>query len=265
MMEERKEAAARFLQKHIRGLLTRQRLRRVLQEYLEVVREIEGEEVAVYWGKWLLSTPQFITMDGVKEQWSCGTKHYTHHRETPVRVTCRGGGDHDCLHAKSSQIIMSWVDKETDIIGPERERCPPETVGPERERCPPETVGPERERCPPETVGPERERCPPETVGPERERCPPETVGPERERCPPETVGPERERYTTVSTDQSLEWRRDNLLWSDKLLDTELTLKNVNELRKHRSHLAMEILWVQQAIASRKNYLMVRQQLEIRN
>ncbi|XP_078536816.1 IQ domain-containing protein C [Lissotriton helveticus] len=37
--------------------------------------------------------------------------------------------------------------------------------------------------------------------------------------------------------------------------------RNLSQLRQYRSHLAMEMLWLQQAIASRKNYLILKQSL----
>ncbi|XP_064611434.1 IQ domain-containing protein C-like isoform X2 [Liolophura sinensis] len=37
---------------------------------------------------------------------------------------------------------------------------------------------------------------------------------------------------------------------------------NAEELRKKRHHIAMELLWVQQAIQSRKNYLQLKQQMK---
>ncbi|XP_063813249.1 IQ domain-containing protein C [Pseudophryne corroboree] len=257
-MEEAKVSAG-LLQKHIRGLLTRRKLQRLLQDYVEVVRQVEGEEFVLHCGKWLLSPPKFTALvDGVQEK-SCGCKQYgcPHHmltrsadsvefqnRKEPVIVTAGGrGGRHE---------------EETDVQSLLNKRCPPEAIGPDLESCPQEAVGPESERCPPETVGIENEPCCLDTADLMREYCPLEPVGLGQERCAPYSE-------MSVSTDQSVQWTRDNLLWSDKLLYTELSLKNVNELQKHRSHLAMEMLWVQQAIASRKNYLMVRQKLETQN
>ncbi|KAM4794891.1 IQ domain-containing protein C [Rhinophrynus dorsalis] len=65
----------------------------------------------------------------------------------------------------------------------------------------------------------------------------------------------------TEKSQESLDCSRDSWIWKGKVLDEELPLENLNKLRKHRSHLAMEMLWLQQAIVSRKNYLMVRQKL----
>ncbi|KAG8451552.1 hypothetical protein GDO86_003669 [Hymenochirus boettgeri] len=53
----------------------------------------------------------------------------------------------------------------------------------------------------------------------------------------------------------------DRWLLRSKVLDEDIPYENLNELQQHRSHLAMEMLWVQQAIASRKNYLIVRRKL----
>ncbi|CAJ0965990.1 unnamed protein product [Ranitomeya imitator] len=66
---------------------------------------------------------------------------------------------------------------------------------------------------------------------------------------------------TIMSSFQCPEQRTDCSSWSEENVNLEITTKTANELRKLRSHLAMEMLWVQQAIASRKNYLMVRQKL----
>nr|XP_033812694.1 IQ domain-containing protein C [Geotrypetes seraphini] len=41
----------------------------------------------------------------------------------------------------------------------------------------------------------------------------------------------------------------------------EVVPRHVSELRHHQNHLAMELLWFQQAITSRKNYLSLKQNL----
>ncbi|MEE6484154.1 hypothetical protein FKM82_013771 [Ascaphus truei] len=76
---------------------------------------------------------------------------------------------------------------------------------------------------------------------------------------------------TTDRGRESLGWSRDSSIWSSTVLEADTGLPfrlepedlpgKMSELQQHRNHLAMEMLWVQQAIASRKNYLLVRQKL----
>ncbi|XP_040280489.1 IQ domain-containing protein C [Bufo bufo] len=359
---EMEESCARILQAHIRGFLVRRKLHKVHQEYLEVVREIEGEDVILCPGKWLLSIPQVTALDKVQitrpdkpeyngfahSKLSSSSKQSIEfqHRETPFNITFGGK-----VHVKKTETRMPSFVREKDVQSLEQQ-CqkmmddPIETLGPnqdisfiqgtkaEREGFFPENISLERDRCIQQTDGPVREVSHMETDSPVREVSHAETDGPVREASHAETGAPIREASHAVSdgpvreashrvtngrvrevshaetdgpvqedshtvadalvgetrhrddknievpsrtsdpdikhhlphskakgTFPSLELRRDSILWFEETVNTDITMKTARELRKYRSHLAMEILWVQQAIASRKNYLMVRQRL----
>ncbi|XP_044142394.1 IQ domain-containing protein C [Bufo gargarizans] len=335
---EMEESCARILQAHIRGFLVRRKLQKVHQEYLEVVREIEGEDVILCPGKWLLSIPQVTALDKVQisrpdkpeyngfahSKLSSSSKQSIEfkHRETPFNITFEGK-----VHVKKTETRMPSFVREKDVQSLEQQcqkmmEDPIETLGPnqdisfiqgtkaEREGFFPENISLERDRCIRQTDGPVREVSHMETDGPVREASHAETDGPVQEASHAKTDGPVREASHAVSdgpireashrvtdalvgetrhrddknievpsrtsdpdikhhlphseakgTFPSLELRRDSILWFEETVNTDITMKTASELRKYRSHLAMEILWVQQAIASRKNYLMVRQRL----
>ncbi|XP_073521806.1 IQ domain-containing protein C [Phyllobates terribilis] len=446
-MMEAEEAAARVLQAHIRGFLVRRKLQRVHQEYLEVVREIEGEDIALYPGNWLLSIPQFITLDRtgkprcdeqkrkdepieiqdsiedisfINQRTKSERKdsfpdtvspiidNYVTKTDAPVREAKYKETDAPVREAKYKETdapVREAKYKETDgpvqeakykeTDGPVREASYKETDGPVREASYKETDAPVREASYKETDAPVREASYKETDAPVREASYKETDAPVREAKYKETDGPVQEaKYketdapvreasyketdapvreasyketdapgreasyketdapvreasyketdapvreasykeidapvreasykeidapvreasykeidalvqdassidhieredsvqmeirhenevllrtskcdmenslthsdSIMSSFQSLEQRRDRSSWCEENVNLEITTKTANELRKLRSHLAMEMLWVQQAIASRKNYLMVRQKL----
>ncbi|XP_072274562.1 IQ domain-containing protein C [Pyxicephalus adspersus] len=127
-----------------------------------------------------------------------------------------------------------------------------------------------RENLVPESDALKLDPHPLQTETPVRESILPKTSVSERENTSLATQTQHFLPYPTITSNadqkyESLEWTRCSSVWSDKTIDTDLSSKNLKELQMHRSHLAMEILWVQQAISSRKNYLMVRQRLGIQN
>ncbi|XP_066431129.1 IQ domain-containing protein C [Eleutherodactylus coqui] len=372
---EREEVAARILQSHIRGFLVRRKLQRVYQEYLDLVREIEGEEVVFDPRKWLLSIPQFTTLDRVQatrqhkpecngrshlklsgvagqsiekgtsgslqvkkmetsipwvgtekdvqtlenhcsfpETFACHPKSNGQKRKvdlietiiperdmsfiqkakterqglfpntiSPVRdngITVTGGPVREAGHAEAGGPVREAGHAEAG--GPVREAAHAEAGGPVREAAHAEAGSPVREAAHAEAGGPVREAAHAEAGGPVREAVHAEAGGPVREAAHAEAGGPVREAWlgkevsripnpdsehclphcdTTASTFHILEPSKDSSLWCEENVNIEVTMKSASELRKHRSHLAMEMLWVQQAIASRKNYLMVRQRL----
>ncbi|XP_075706603.1 IQ domain-containing protein C [Rhinoderma darwinii] len=271
-MMEPEEAAVIVLQAHIRGFLARRKLQAVHQEYLEVVREIEGEEVVLYPGKWLLSPPQFTALV-----------------TGPHNPEYNGGkGTPGSLQEKKTETSMPWVGREADVKTLEKPfaRLPDsdwkkrkgdliETPGSKKDISLIPRTKAERGGCFSDTVSPVRDCCITEADGPviegshrsdkeiedsviQKNRLEKEvlsrTPNPDVEHCLPHSD-------IAVRAFESLGLRRDRSLWCEENVNIELTMKTASELRKHRSHLAMEILWVQQAIASRKNYLMVRQRL----
>nr|ACO51699.1 IQ domain-containing protein C [Aquarana catesbeiana] len=283
MMEE-EEAAVIVLQAHARGVLARRRLRRVLQDYEAVVRDIEGEDIAVQWGARLLSPPLFNDL--------------VQHGGTTGPRACNGHGGG--RHTRNTDPILLCSDRREAGQDSGHEPC---TLEKEYNHYQPSETGEVPAECQlpgaaSESVHlsgkqswlqdvPTREHQVSETTGrkmesPLSETHALQTENPERECLHPGTsVSGEKDTLSvtqglsfpyhsniTSNTDQrygSLEWTRSSSVWSDKSMDADLSLKNPNELQMLRSHLAMEILWVQQAIASRKNYLMVRQRLGIQS
>ncbi|XP_077338099.1 IQ domain-containing protein C isoform X1 [Lithobates pipiens] len=285
MMEE-EEAAAIVLQAHARGVLTRRRLRRVLQDYEAVVRDIEGEDIAVQWGARLLSPPLFNAL--------------AQHRGTTGLRACKGNDHGGDRHTRNADPILLCSDRREAGQDSGHELCTqegeynhyqPSETGEVPTECQlpgaaSESVHLSGKQSPLQDV-PTREHQVSETTGrkmesPLSETHALQTESPDRECLHPGTrVSGEKDTLSvtqgqtfpyhsniTSNTDQryeSLEWTRSSSVWSDKSMDADLSLKNPNELQMLRSHLAMEILWVQQAIASRKNYLMVRQRLGIQS
>ncbi|XP_056412921.1 IQ domain-containing protein C [Hyla sarda] len=362
---EAEEAAARVLQAHIRGVLVRRKLQRVHQEYLEVVREIEGEEFVLYPGKWLLSIPKLTTLDRIqatkpnkpeyngyshsKLSTSAGQCIEFQHRKAPLNVTSGGKGTLGFLQLMKTETSMPCVDRERDVQTPEKPCYPVETVAsrsvsdgqkvkddfigtidPERDISIIKRTRAEREDCFPvsdscialidapvqeathtetdtsveeashiETKALLREASHTGTVASGRKACHSEYESTVSGASHTETDAPAREtsldddkkiedflmlknchlkevpsrisipdiEHTfphsdiATSTFQTVGRRKDHSLLCKENENIELTVKTASELRRHRSHLAMEILWVQQAIASRKNYLMVRQRI----
>ncbi|XP_040192998.1 IQ domain-containing protein C [Rana temporaria] len=282
MMEE-EEAAAIVLQAHARGVLARRRLRRVLQDYEAVVRDIEGEDIAVQWGARLLSPPLFNAM--------------VQHRGTTGLGACKGNSHGGGRHTRNTDPILLCSDRKEAGQEPEHEPCTLEKEynhyqPSETEEVPAECQLPGAASESEHLSGkpsrlqdvPTREYQVSETTdrkmeSPLLEMHALRPESPDRDCLHqgkrvsgetdtlPVTQGQTFPYHSNISNTnqryESLEWTRSSSVWSDKSMDADLSLKNPNELQMLRSHLAMEILWVQQAIASRKNYLMVRQRMGI--
>ncbi|XP_073408056.1 IQ domain-containing protein C isoform X2 [Dendrobates tinctorius] len=287
----------------IRGYLVRRKLLRVHQEYLEVVQEIEGEDLALYPGKWLLSIPKFITLDRTSKP-KCGEPK---RKNDPNEILDTTEDISLIIQRAKSERKDSFADTVSSKIhngitqtdAPVREAGYEETNDRMRESSYKKTDALVREDSYKETHAPVREACYKETDDPIREDNYKETDAPLREDSYKETDAPVREAShtdhieredsaeleichenevllrtskcdmelslphsdTIMNSFQSLEQRRDCSSWCEENVNLEITSKTANELRKLRSHLAMEMLWVQQAITSRKNYLMVKQKL----
>ncbi|XP_018427378.1 PREDICTED: IQ domain-containing protein C [Nanorana parkeri] len=264
MMEEL-ECAAIVLQAHVRGVLVRRRLRTVLRDYEAVVRDVEGDAITVHWGTRLLSSPVFQPVVSIV---MCDL--------TEPRTSCVWSDRAKCVQASAHELCMpASVTREKehcDLPGDAHNNEHLSESGPVKENQLQDV--PTRDCQVSETDGTEIDHLLSETD------TQLQTESPDRGRILPVS---EKERRSWLATQEqnflhhssiiqntdqrceSLEWTRSSSVWSDKSMDTDLSLKNPNALQMHRSHLAMEILWVQQAIASRKNYLMVRQRLGIQS
>ncbi|XP_078093341.1 IQ domain-containing protein C [Mustelus asterias] len=92
----------------------------------------------------------------------------------------------------------------------------------------------------------------------------------EMEKTSPGSDDERKDSDTTMDfTDVTSVWNSTSLEISSNVISTERLCKlqkkempaTLQGLQKYRSSLAMELLWLQQAIASRKNYLMLKQRL----
>ncbi|KAM5182158.1 IQ domain-containing protein C [Mantella aurantiaca] len=286
-MMEAEEGAAVVLQAHVRGALVRRRLRTVLQDYEDVVRDIEGDHTTVQWGTRLLSAPLFTTVDQSRDTVGDG------------KGSAHVGG----RQTRSTDSFTLYSDRK-DVPESGHELCMPTCVTLEDKVCQPPVTGEVTTECHLLGSALENENLPVNESRlqdlPTRECQVSKTASGETEsplaeantlkmdlhhlQTDGKTILPETsasvKELTSFGTQgthflhhsgnrdqryESLEWTRSSSVWSDKSMDTDLSLKNLNELQVHRNHLAMEILWVQQAIASRKNYLMVKQRLGIQN
>ncbi|XP_071992704.1 IQ domain-containing protein C [Engystomops pustulosus] len=331
-MMEAEEVAARTLQAYIRGFLIRRKFHRVHEEYLQVVQEIEGRDVVLYPGKWLLSIPQLITRHETlaskshipdyngfchpKNSRTVGQCKELPHGETPSHTTSGGRQTPNslqemkretnmhlaanegqqcyiagnCLSESNGQTekdnfistLCPEVDNFPDYVTLLKDRCPAETDCPVREISHTATGGQVREASHIGAGDPVQTASHTETGGPVQEASHYKTDDPIRadrfhkgkngedsimetnrpgKEVLSSTSNPDTAPYLPHSANSLLELRREFSLWSEENVNIDLSLKTTSELRKHRNHLAMEILWVQQAICSRKNYLRVKQRL----
>ncbi|CAI9569704.1 unnamed protein product, partial [Staurois parvus] len=265
MMEE--GGAAIVLQAHARGVLVRRRLQRLLRDYEDVVRDIEGEDISVHWGARLLSPPLFNTevehrdTAGLRAHKRNGHSGGRYIRNTDSILSCSEGkeavrdfGHEPCTLEKDHNHYQPSEPGEVLAEG-QLQGAASESEHLSGKETPLQDV-PTREHQVSETTGRMVEN--PLLESHALQTGSPGTRITEEGDTLSVTQGQPFPHHSNITsnTDQtyeSLEWTRSSSVWSDKSMDADLSLKNPNELQMLRSHLAMEILWVQQAIASRKN------------
>ncbi|XP_053313252.1 IQ domain-containing protein C [Spea bombifrons] len=274
---ERLERNLRMLQAAVRGYLVRRRMQNVKKEYEAIAKELEGEETCLLWKRGPFSMPDFIHLAGDKEKLSSRNVH-DFDLDSAVRgsagnaqrfdlgcqsdsVSCKEDKEIGNLQKRRVKEQDLGILNERDLGSPRSQReftegteCLPRTRS-ENDRNVSKTNIDWEES----TSGSDQEWNKCQLVSHlEKDRYPKGTgqgiVKNLADTCP---------EMLTDRSQETMELSRGTCVQSGKVKDTGLQLKNLHEMRQHRSHLAMEMLWVQQAISSRKNYLMVRQKLEM--
>ncbi|KAM6043634.1 IQ domain-containing protein C [Theristicus caerulescens] len=209
------------LQACVRGYLLRKRFGSLRAEYEEVVREIEGDLSQLEWRGQILPRPLFV----------------------PEKPT-QGSGPREA--APSDEASAEKPQEELDASEPEREwGCsgvkPTAQLQSEKE---------------PSSAG-EGDVVSPPDGGADADKRADRGCGTPAER-------EERQNDSSVSS----AWDSATLEAESLEARLEIPLEDIKELprtraglQSYRNHLLMELLWLQQAIVSRKNYLMLKQRL----
>ncbi|XP_053560793.1 IQ domain-containing protein C [Bombina bombina] len=250
------------LQAVVRGFLVRRRLKKVREEYEETAREMEGEWAAVRWGRGLLSMPHFTQAKPFHGFAQCD--QVLTDIATPVTKSSKLHHGHlldsreECVFAETNQqteLTPVGIGGEKGFSGLLSDKCKEELAWTVSENNKAQTE-PVSDRIREHFYTAEREFIRTD-LGTDMMKKGTDMMKKDQGEWPARTASIAR----TDRSQESLDWSSDSILWSGTKLEPEFGIGNLSDLRKHRSHLAMEILWVQQAIASRKNYLMVRQKL----
>ncbi|KAM9268202.1 IQ domain-containing protein C [Morus bassanus] len=213
------------LQACVRGYLLRKRFRSLRTEYEEVVREIEGDLSQLEWRGRVLPRPVFVP-------------------EKPKQG--KHSGPQEAV--PSDEVSTEKPQEELDASEPERDwGCssvkPPAQLQSKKELS---------------------------SVG-EGDVVSPPNLGADDDKC--------TEKGGSAPA-ESEDWQNDSSIpsaWDSAVLEAEsleacleIPLEDIKELprtrsglQSYRNHLVMELLWLQQAIVSRKNYLMLKQRLGI--
>ncbi|XP_031450657.1 IQ domain-containing protein C isoform X2 [Phasianus colchicus] len=215
------------LQAGVRGFLLRRRLRAVRAEYEEVVKEIEGELSELRWtGRWL-RTPVFVA--------------------EPVKEECSAMQE----AVSSDKGSTEKTQQERDVSKPEQDWGSSSSVKPTAQLQSEKELG---------SMG-ECSVASPTNLG--------AVTGKSTEkRCSAPAESKEWQNTSSVSS----VWDSTDLEPGSLKACLEIPLMDVKELprtqpglQSFRNHLIMELLWLQQAIDSRKNYLKLKQRLESSN
>ncbi|XP_055654135.1 uncharacterized protein LOC101924899 isoform X1 [Falco peregrinus] len=212
------------LQACVRGYLLRKRFRNLRAEYEEVVREIEGDLSQLRWRGRLLPRPLFVP-------------------EIPTQ------GKHAApQEAVPSDEAGTEKAQELDASEPERDwGC--SSVNPTAQLQSKKELS---------SMG-EGDGVSPPDFGADATKC-------TEKVCIPPAENEDWQNGSDISS-----------VWDDAVLGAEslegcleIPLEDIKELprtrsglQSYRNHLIMELLWLQQAIVSRKNYLMLKQRLGV--
>ncbi|KAM9606389.1 IQ domain-containing protein C isoform 3-T3 [Morphnus guianensis] len=211
------------LQACVRGYLLRKRFRSLREEYEEVVREIEGDLSRLEWRGRFLPRPLFVPEKPAQGK-----------RSGPLEAV------------PSDEASAEKPQEEVDTSEPEHDRdC--SSVKPTAQ------LESQKELS---STG-EDDAANPPNPGADADKCT------EKECAAPA---------------ESEDWQNDSnvsSVWDSAVLEAEslescleIPLEDIKDLprtrsglQSYRNHLIMELLWLQQAIVSRKNYLMLKQRL----
>ncbi|MBN3279542.1 CC28B protein, partial [Polyodon spathula] len=229
LSEDQKKSASDHNLEHLlcnacaRGYLVRKKFSSLREEYESIVREIEGDLALLEWRGETIQRPVFVNKKrAVSKASNCASV------EKPAE-------DH-----RSADNINKAICRTLEMLEPERDRDGRMVFAVEQH--------PHEERGVPEVLC-EGARHLPESV---------EASGSVSE--PPPSVEEEEERDLRSSTELTSVWNSttqdtgSSVIHKDSLCRTQSKEmpKSKEGLRLYRSNLAMELLWLQQAIASRK-------------
>ncbi|GAB0199432.1 IQ domain-containing protein C [Grus japonensis] len=221
--ERRLLRAVTRLQAGVRGYLLRKRFRSLRTEYEEVVREIEGDLSQLEWRGRFLPRPVFVP-------------------EKPTQGKCSGPWE----AVPSNETSAEKLQEEPDTSEPERDwGC--SSVKPTAR------LQSEKEMS---SMG-EGDVASPPNLRADADKC-------TEKGCSAPAESEDQQNDSNVSA-----------VWDSAVLEAEsleasleIPLEDIKDLpqtrsglQSYRNHLIMELLWLQQAIVSRKNYLMLKQRL----
>ncbi|XP_074018243.1 IQ domain-containing protein C [Numenius arquata] len=263
------------LQACVRGYLLRKRFRSLRAEYEEVVRDIEGDLSQLEWRGRILPRPVFLP-------------------EKPTQGT--RSGLQEAVPREEAVLHKEVVPHEEAV--PHKEVVPREEAVPHKEVVPHEEAVPHKEVVPHEEAVPHKEVVPHDEASAENPQKELDTSEPERDwgcsgEKPTAQLQSEKELSSTGEGDgvsppnpggdadkctekgcgapaESQEWQNDSGVLEAESLEASLgiPLEEIKQLprtrsglQSYRNHLIMELMWLQQAIVSRKNYLMLKRRL----
>uniref|UniRef100_A0A8C8RJ39 IQ domain-containing protein C n=1 Tax=Pelusios castaneus TaxID=367368 RepID=A0A8C8RJ39_9SAUR len=214
------------LQAYVRGYLVRKRFQSLQEEYEDTVKEIEGDLGQLHWKGRYIPTPVFLQK-----------------KQTKVKQL----------------IDQETVSKDQDNTDKGQQKlCPLDTLEPEKD-CDCKSYMKSAVQLQGEEMVSREEGS---RVKQNSECDADKSPG---QDCSLPGKNREWKNYSNASS-----------LWSSTILETgstaasqELPFKSIKQelpqslpdLQCYRNHLAMELLWLQQAIVSRKNYLILKQKL----
>ncbi|XP_067867862.1 IQ domain-containing protein C [Heterodontus francisci] len=230
-----------ILQAYVRGYLVRKRFRRLRQDYESIVKEIEGGVDLLEWDGKELPRPKFMNQN---------TKI-----KVVNSVTKRKTSETLCPDDEKKEICPLFEDDE-----PEKDYCESRTASTTK-HIP--TLSDQLEvPGTPLVVPASHEQSPDKIEG---------VIQPLEVEIATSARGDEgKDSDTTMNfTDVTSVWNSTVLEVSSNVISAEPLFElqkkemptTLEGLQKYRSSLAMELLWLQQAIASRKNYLILKQRL----
>ncbi|XP_072356517.1 IQ domain-containing protein C [Scyliorhinus torazame] len=230
-----------ILQAYVRGFLVRKKFQRLRQEYEGIVKEIEEGLDLLEWDGKVLLRPKFKNQNAKVKGVNGVTK-----RKTSETL---------CHEGENNGICPLFEDDE-----PEKDYCESQTFS---------TTGniptlSEQSEVPdtPIVIHASSEHAP-EKIGNVIQLL-------EMDKITSASGDERKDSDTTLNfTDVTSVWNSTVLEISPNVIITESLCKlqkkempaTLEGLQKYRSSVAMELLWLQQAIASRKNYLILKQRL----
>ncbi|XP_072211313.1 IQ domain-containing protein C isoform X2 [Excalfactoria chinensis] len=223
--EERRLRAVTRLQAGVRGFLLRRRLRDVRAEYEQLVTEIEGDRSRLRWTGRYLRTPVFRPEEPMKEKCSALQEA-----------------------ASSDKGSTEKTQQELDVSKPEQD------WGSNSSMKPMAQLQSEKDLS---SMGECNVASPPDLGAVKGKST--------EKRCSAPAQSKEWQNSSSISS----VWDSTDLEPGSLKACMEIPHVDVKELprtrpglQSFRNHLIMELLWLQQAIDSRKNYLKLKQRLE---